>query len=124
MRQYHLIVQPGAPPVSDLLLTLCIAAALLPFALLPAFAPAYGWDGPAHVAAFCLLALPAALSGPRRLRLVLPALALVGAGLELLQGLTGRHPSFADAGMNLLGLLIGGLLGLLARRILRAGGAA
>lgn len=93
-------------------------------ALLPALAPAYGWDGPAHVAAFSLLALPAALSGPASLRVTLPALALLGAGLELLQGVTGRTSSLADAGVNLLGLLIGTLLGLMARRAFRAGGRA
>lgn len=115
----ELSVMPALTPGWATVLTLSAGAAIPPLALLPGLAPAYGWDGPAHVAAFSLLALPVALSGPAGLRVALPALALLGAGLELLQGVTGRDPSLADAGMNLLGLLLGALLGLMARRALR-----
>jgi VanZ family protein len=111
---------------------LCIIALYL---LFPAFAlvvwgelkPQAGeieqvvWDKILHFMAYFGLAglLCVALKADRRVLLSTLGLVLLGALLEILQGFTGRDPSFFDELANTLGAICGAGAGWLLLRLLR-----
>ncbi len=87
-----------------------------------AAAEAHFWDKSLHFIAYFGLAglLCLALKGDRRVLTATVLIALFGAVLEILQGLTGRDPSAADELANVLGAATGAATGWLILRLLEA----
>ncbi|MBF0306859.1 MAG: VanZ family protein [Alphaproteobacteria bacterium] len=111
------LTQSRRRAVAALAGSMMIAAGLW-VSLDPALAPPIenGEDKYIHVAAYALLAAAWAEALPARLRwLVIPAVAALGGGIELLQGtIPGRIASPLDAASN----GVGAALGFLAHRLL------
>jgi VanZ family protein len=78
-----------------------------------------GNDKHHHLIAFAALALPTAALAPRLLWGLLPALALYGVLIEVLQPLVGRSGDLRDALADGLGLIVGSAFGLLLYRPLQ-----
>jgi VanZ family protein len=79
------------------------------------------WDKSLHFMAYFGLAgmICLALNGKRRVLAATLALALFGAVLEVLQGITGRDPSLYDELANILGAITGAATGWLILWLLR-----
>lgn len=104
-----------------LALTLLLALVIGVLTLIPPNVPQAmpGSDKHHHLIAFAALALPTAALAPRLLWGLLPALALYGVLIEVLQPFVGRSGDRRDALADGLGLIVGSALGLLLYRPLR-----
>jgi len=90
-----------------------LALALLPVTSLQL--PTTGWDKTNHALAFATLALIGIGAHPRRIRLVLASLLAFGASIEVLQSFTSyRFADWADLGADLVGLMVGSALAIVA----------
>lgn len=80
------------------------------------------WDKSLHFMAYFGLAglICLALNGSRRVFAATMALMLFGGVLEVLQGFTGRDPSFADEIANMIGSALGAATGWFILWLLRA----
>ncbi len=80
------------------------------------------WDKALHFIAYFGLAglATVALDARRPAVWAVLSLAILGGALEILQGFTGRDPSFYDELANILGALIGGCSGWLLMSLLQA----
>ncbi len=78
-----------------------------------------GSDKHHHLIAFAALALPTAAFAPRLLWGLLPALALYGVLIEVLQPFVGRSGDPKDALADGLGVIVGSVLGLMLYRPLQ-----
>lgn len=76
-----------------------------------------GSDKLYHFIAFAALVFPCALLFARTLIWLLPAAMLFGGAIELIQPYVGRGRELADFGADVVGLLIGAVLGLTLRAI-------
>ena len=101
-------------------LTLLILTAIsyLSLAPLDQLPEAPGGDKLHHLAAYALLALPAALARPRGWPLLLCVFIAWGGLVELLQPYVNRYGELLDFIANALGVGIGAVLGTFARRSL------
>ncbi|PSK81535.1 hypothetical protein CLV79_1153 [Limimaricola soesokkakensis] len=104
-----------------LALTLLLALVIGVLTLIPLNVPQAmpGSDKHHHLIAFAALALPTAALAPRLLWGLLPALALYGVLIEVLQPFVGRSGDQRDALADGLGLITGSGLGLLLYRPLQ-----
>lgn len=99
--------------------TIAVGVAILWFTLTPQALPENGalpLDKLAHLVAFALLILPTAWGYPHALAITLPLALVLGGAIELLQPLVGRGREMADFLMNILGLGLGMVLGMVLRR--------
>ena len=79
------------------------------------------WDKALHFIAYFGLGgiICVALKAERRVVPAVLGLALFGGALEIIQGFTGRDPSFLDEAANILGAISGAAIGWLLIRALR-----
>jgi VanZ family protein len=79
------------------------------------------WDKALHFIAYFGLGgmVCMALKGERRVIAAILGLAVLGGALEIVQGFTGRDPSFLDETANILGAISGAAAGWLLLRALR-----
>ena len=107
--------------VAALALTVVLALVIGALTLVPLNVPQAmpGSDKHHHLIAFAALALPTAALAPRLLWGLLPALALYGVLIEVLQPFVGRSGDHRDALSDGLGLIVGSAFGLLLYRPLR-----
>ena len=107
--------------VAALALTVVLALVIGALTLVPLNVPQAmpSSDKHHHLIAFAALSLPTAALAPRLLWGLLPALALYGVLIEILQPFVGRSGDHRDALADGLGLIVGSAFGLLLYRPLR-----
>ena len=78
------------------------------------------WDKALHFIAYFGLGglVCVALKGERRVIAAILGLAVLGGVLEIVQGFTGRDPSFLDEAANILGAISGAAVGWLLLKVL------
>ena len=102
-------------------LTAVVVLSLLPPQHLPEAAFRL-WDKAQHAAGFALLTVLGLWAHPRRVRIVLAGLLLLGAGIEIAQGATGwRHAEAWDLLANAVGVWAGAWLVFSVRRSWKTG---
>jgi VanZ family protein len=100
--------------ISALLLAIITLLSLVP---LPEFPGPKGSDKAHHLIAYVALSFPVAARGGARWLVILPFFILWGGLIELLQPYVNRHAEWLDFAVNSLGVGLGALLGMLARRL-------
>ena len=99
---------------------LLLAIALLSLYPLPALPEMPGTDKTHHIIAYCFLALPATLKGPRNLTLLLLFFIAFGGMIELIQPSFNRYGEWLDFIANATGVALGTIIGAYLKRKLTA----
>jgi VanZ family protein len=109
----------STPKNLAIMLTCTIAVSIGILALTPLSAPQLlpGTDKNHHAFAFAALILPASFLSPRTLIWMLPMAVFYGGMIEVVQPYVGRFGEWLDFRADLLGLLLGMLMGLTLRRV-------
>ena len=115
---------PLTPKPVALVLTSAVALVIGFLALLPLTVPPSvpGTDKTHHLIAFAALVLPAAILSPRMLIWVLPLAILYGGLVELIQPYTGRFGEWLDFQADVIGALLGLIIGLSIRKLVSSRG--